>query len=86
MEKFVPLQDWLLIRLAKVEKETESGFVISDKKLTPTKAEVVKSPKECVSEKGDTIYLEKQNLHEIKIDGEVWHAIRERFVIGIIKK
>ncbi len=83
---FEPYQDWLLVKLHDVEKETSSGFSISDKKLTPNKATVVKSGTDAISNKGETVYLEKQNLHEIKLDGEMYYAIRERFVIGMTKE
>lgn len=88
MEKtnFTPVQDWLLVRLHEVEKETSSGFVVSDKKLTPNKAEVIRAAEGTQAKEGDTIFLEKQFLSDIKIDGELLHAIRERHIIGIISK
>ena len=81
---FTPVQDWLLIRLEKPEKETEAGFLISDKKITPNKGLIVKAAEGTLAKEGQTVYLEKQNLHEIKLQGEVFYAIRERFIIGII--
>lgn len=83
---FNPLQDWLLVKLHEVEKQTETGFAVADKKLTPNKATVMKAAEKAISNVGDTIFVEKLNLHEIKLDGELYHAIQERYVIGIVPK